>query len=367
MEKLKRYRKLLLTAIMLLFVLFAEGMVHLFASRLDSQQLASRWAKEDSYAQVSVFSTPEAKVEEGQMLPFSVQLKSTIEEAGVEADSENGRSYVLAYSGLGSLMLSGSKNSVTANAYGVSEDFFLFHPLELVSGSLAFSGEEQEADTIVLDENAAWQLFGAIDVAGMGVEIGQRTYIIGGVVKSENGLFAEQSGAQKVTVYVPFWVLKEQDEEATVDCIEVLVKNPVKKFGYDTVKNLVESTLNLNEGSYAIVENSTRYDIPNRFQTLKNFGVRSMKLDGMIYPYWENRAAAMDDVAALLLAIELLLLIYPACMAACLIHYCWKHKKAAGRWLWEHLIWLVRQAGSGLRSVHGISKSKKSMKSTKSR
>jgi hypothetical protein len=199
----------------------------------------------------------------------------------------------------------------------------------------------------------------------MYVEIGQSAYIIGGVVKSESGVFAEQAGAEKTSVYVPYWILKAQNEELTVDNLEVLIKNPVKKFGYDTVEQLIKTYLGLGEDSYVLVENSTRYSVNNRFNTLKNFGVRSMQLNGIVYPYWENRAAAMDDVAALILVLQILLLVYPVICAAQLIHYLWKQKDIAANWLKEHIIWLFGQIEPAFRYICRVSKSKKSMKSTK--
>jgi hypothetical protein len=364
MKKLKRYRKLLLTAVMLLAVLLAECLVQMFAAKIDSQQAAMRWDKNGSYAQVSAFLSPDCTVDETQMMPFSIQLNTAMEEAGAETENGSGRDLVYAYSAAGTLTLTGKRNSVTVNAYGVSDDFFVFHPLECVSGVLGFSGDEK-SDTVILDENTAWQLFGATDVAGMYVEIGQRAYLIGGVVKSETGIYAKAAGAQKTYVYVPYWILQEQDEELTVSTIEVLIKNPVNKFGYDTVEELLKSYLSLDEDSYTLVENSTRYSILNRLATLKNFGIRSMRLDGTVYPYWENRAAALDDVAALILVIEILLLVYPIICAAKLIHYLWKQKDTAVKWLVEHIIWLAGQIGPAFRYIGRVSNSKKSMKSAK--
>lgn len=373
MEKLKRCRRLLCIAVMLLLVLLLELVIRRMTGSLSSQQTASRWAEDGTYAQVSAFFKPETTVTETQMLPFSIQLKEALDEAGVEADSSNGRSYVCTYSTKGELGLTGNKNSITATAYGVSEDFFLFHPLKCVSGNTSFTGNEEEADTVILDENAAWQLFGATNVAGMCVEIGDTSYIIGGVVKSEKGLFTEKSGATEVTVYVPYRILAAQqgddDNALTVNNLEVLVKNPVKKFGCDTVENLLKTYLGMDEDDYVLVENSSRYGLLNRLNILKSFGTRSMNTDGIVYPYWENRARAYEDITGVLFVMEILLLVYPVICAALFIRFCWKKKGVAWNWLKEHAVWLFHQMKPALRSIKKASaaKSKKSMKIAKRR
>lgn len=373
MEKLKRCRRLLCIAVMLLLVLILELVIRGMTGSLSSQQTASRWSEDGTYAQVSAFFTPETNVTESQMLPFSIQLKEALDEAGVEADSANGRNYVCAYSTRSTITLTGNKNSITTTVYGVSDDFFLFHPLKCVSGNTSFAGSGEDANTVILDENAAWQLFGATDVAGMCVEIGDTSYIISGVVKSENGIYAEKSGATEVTVYVPYWILAAQqgdeDNTLTVSNLEVLAKNPVKKFGYDTVENLLKTYLGMEEGNYVLVENSSRYGLLSRLAILKNFGTRSMNTDGIVYPYWENRARAFEDITGVLFVAEILLLVYPVICAALFIRFCWKKKGVAWNWLKEHAIWLFHQIKPALRSIKKASspKSKKSMKIAKRR
>ena len=51
-----------------------------------------------------------------------------------------------------------------------------------------------------------------------------------------------------------------------------------------------------------------------------------LRTDRNGFPYWENRARAYEDLAALLLILELLCLVYPVIFAAGKIHWLWKHK-----------------------------------------
>ena len=93
--------------------------------------------------------------------------------------------YTDAYSGRTSLSVSGkSPGSVTVTAVGAGGNYFLFHPLTLLSGGY-ISDEDYMADRVVLDAQTAFNLFGSSDVAGMEVTINGRTFPIAGVVQSD--------------------------------------------------------------------------------------------------------------------------------------------------------------------------------------
>lgn len=88
---------------------------------------------------------------------------------------EGGSLYTDAYSGRTSLSVSGkSPGSVTVTAVGAGGNYFLFHPLTLLSGGY-ISDEDYMADRVVLDAQTAFNLFGSSDVAGMEVTINGRT------------------------------------------------------------------------------------------------------------------------------------------------------------------------------------------------
>ena len=251
----------------------------------------------------------------------------------------------------GELTLYSDRASITARAFGVGGDFFTFHPLKLLSGSY-FDGEDLNKDGVVIDENVAWQLFGSNNVAGMYVEINGVQYPVRGVVKSDKGYFSDAADEEAATVYVSYEILEGgsgsstggmdsaaastpaagttdskggsygQAAGTTLDSYELLIKNPVQKFGFNALKE----ALGLDESSYEIVENSSRFGLMNRFTVLRNFGIRSMNTKNIVFPYWENRARAYEDLAALLLILELLCLVYPVIFAAGKIHWLWKHK-----------------------------------------
>ena len=100
--------------------------------------------------------------------------------------------YADAYSAFDKLTVSSERTSTELEAIGVGGEFFLFHPLELKSGSY-FSEDDFMQDGVVLDETAAWKLFGGYDLTGLPVTIGSQSYVVLGVVSREDDRFTEKS------------------------------------------------------------------------------------------------------------------------------------------------------------------------------
>lgn len=277
---MKQYRKILTVTALLLCVLLLECVGNVLLGQLPTQQLADRWSKEEPYAQISCFFSENAGISKDMILPIEQQIRSALEEASVDADGENGRTWVDAYSTESELTIASDRTSMTARTYGVSQDFFLFHPLTLLSGNY-FGAADESNDGVILDENVAWQLFGSYNVAGMTVDIGNSTYVIRGVVRGDHGFFSDAAAEETPTVYVAYDILESQLAEGeilTLDSYELLIADPVSGFGMTTVKN----ALGLDEGNYDIVENSARNSLVSRLTTLKNFGVRSMNTKAII-------------------------------------------------------------------------------------
>ena len=66
------------------------------------------------------------------------------------------------------------------------------------------------------------------------------------------------------------------------------------------------------------MENSSRYSLGNLLTVMGDFGKRSMGINGIIYPYWENAVRLTEDYAALLLLLTLLFAALPAA-ALCVV------------------------------------------------
>lgn len=306
----------------LLFLLLLGWSDHL-ADAQDAQQMAWRWSENKDAAQVSCFFSPKAEVTEDTIKNFEYSLKNVLQEASITETSENpsARLWVDAYSADGKITLVNGKNTLDANAIGIGGDFFLFHPLKLITGSY-FSGNDLMQDYCIIDQDAAWQLFGSNDVVGMTVYIGNVPHIVTGVVQRPDSRMDKAAGLNSTVVYVSYETLSAYGTNNGINHYEIVMPNPVSGFACDKVKE----GIGVDEKNVEIVENTSRYSLVNRFKTIFKFGTRSMNGKAIIYPYWENLARGYEDIIALLTVFMLLLLLYPIVTALWIFIHWWRHK-----------------------------------------
>ncbi len=295
---------------------------HLCHSQL-SQQAAERWGNPKNTAQVSCFFSVDAGISEDSILEFEHSIDKALADASVVQESENvgARLWADAYSADGKITISTDKGSISADAVGIGGDFFLFHPERLLYGSY-FSGNDLMQDYCILDEDAAWQLFGSSDVAGMMVTIGGLPHIVAGVIHREDGRLAEAAGLDSTLVYVSYETLSEYGKSNGINHYEIVMPNPVSEFAYQYIKD----NLGSDEKNVEVVENTSRYGFLSRLKLLMQFGTRSMNGKAIIYPFWENIARGYEDVLAILTLFELLFLAYPVVLALVFFIIWWRHK-----------------------------------------
>ncbi len=307
------------------FIIFLVLMAvanHMAGSRQE-QQMAARWSEKEDVAQISCFFAPDAQVTEDTLKAFTYSLDSALQEASITLESENpsARLWVDAYSADGRITLSSDTGTLEADAIGIGGDFFLFHPLKLLSGSY-FSGNDLMQDYCVIDEDAAWQLFGSNDVAGMTVYIEKIPHIVTGVVERPAGRLEEAAGLDATVVYVSYQTLSELGVNNGINHYEIIMPNPVTHFALQKVKD----NIGVEEKRMEVIENTTRYSLLSRLQVIGEFGTRSMNGKAIIYPYWENVARGYEDIIAVLTIFMMLFLLYPLVLVlVCVIRW-WKHK-----------------------------------------
>lgn len=307
----KYYIRVAIALLMLIGGLAAACVGKNISGQLKEQQLANRWSDTDDFVQLSCFFPTGEGIDVSQIPMLDAMLAQAMQDAAVDTKEDAGRSLVTAYSTQTSLGISSDRGEATVRAYGVSKDYFLFHPLELLSGTY-FTSDDVNQDGVILDELVAWQLFGSYEVAGLFVEIDGQPYPVRGVVRSNHGAYSEAAGEETASIYVDYALLADPEYGSpAIDSLEVCIQNPVKSFGADTLKNTLLNSFGMSEEQYEIVDNTHRFSFVNNWKRLGEFGRRSMRISDIHYPAWENRARACEDVRTLLEVIRLLLWIYP--------------------------------------------------------
>lgn len=318
-----------------LVFLILWGVTGYLANALSDQNMAERWSEDGGVAQVSCFFSKDANVTEDTLQEFEHNLDSYLLESSITVESENpgARLWTSAYSAEGKITLSTDYGSMEADALGIGGDFFLFHPYKLLYGAY-FSGNDVNQDYCVIDEDAAWQLFGSNDVAGMMVTIGGRPHIVTGVIERQEGRLWEAAGLDTTRVYVSLSTLQDYGTCHGVNHYEIMMPNPVKEFAF----NYVQEKLGANERETEVLENTSRFSLLNRLKVIKAFGTRSMNGKSIIYPYWENVARGYEDIIGLLTVFMLVAVSYPAVLGVIWFILWWKQKGWTIKGVWIKML-----------------------------
>lgn len=289
----------------------------------EAQMMAERWSEKKDVAQISCFFSVNTQISEDRIREFEHSIDAALADASVIQESENpsARLWADAYSAGGKITVTSDKSTLQADAIGIGGDFFLFHPMKMLSGSW-FSGNDLMQDYCILDQDAAWQLFGSNDVAGMTVYIGGIPHIVTGVIQRQEGRLTKAAGLDSTLVYVSYKTLSELGNCNGINHYEIVMPNPVTGFAY----NYVNENLGDSGEETEVVENTSRYSFLSRLKLIPQFGTRSMNGKAIIYPYWENVARGYEDIVALITLFELLFLLYAVALAVIFFVIWWRHK-----------------------------------------
>jgi len=329
-------KRLLWISVASSFVVFLImlGLSNYLAGKQDSQNMAERWSEEKDVAQISCFFSPNAAISEDTIEGFRRSLDVSLQEASIyrETENEDARMWADAYSADGQISLSSDRATIQADAIGIGGDFFLFHPLKLLEGAY-FSGNDVNQDYCVIDEDAAWQLFGSNDVEGQIVYIAEIPHIISGVVERPRGRLEDAAGLTDTLVYVSYQTLNTLGMHSGINHYEIVMPDPVKNYAYQ----LVAGQLGSNEKEVEVIENTSRYSLLNRVKLLTKFGTRSMNGKAIIYPYWENIARGYEDIIGLITLGAMLFLIYPVAVILVTVILWWRHREWTWKDVWHSL------------------------------
>lgn len=301
----KQWFFLALNSLLVLACIGSLAGLHFVSGALVSLTAAERFrgGSETRFAQLACFLPEGQGKSEEDIRAFRQALDGKLVEQSLEAP-ENGSLYLDAYCGTGTVTISGNGNASLA-AIGVGGDFFYFHPLLLRSGSYIKDGDLMD-DLVVLDEETAWRLYGSADLAGMPVTINGKQFIISGVISREDDFATQKAYHSDGGIFLSYSALTGLQEDTDITCYELVMPDPIS--GY--AKSVVTETFSIGDGD--IVENSGRYTLGHLWEVIKSFGDRSMRTNGVMYPYWENAARLTEDYAALLTVLTVLFALCPA-------------------------------------------------------
>jgi len=305
---------------------------------------AERWSgdSEQEFAQFTCLFTRDELKDLESVYALRQKYSDKFVEANLEANP-GGSLFCDAWSTTGSVKISSEHGTATTAVVAVGGSFFDFHPMVLRSGSY-LRQEDLMKDRVVLDEILAWMLFGSTNVSGMQVEIGERPYLISGVVRREGDTATQKFAEDGPMLYIPFESWLNIESEAGIDCYEVVLPEPVDGFG----QTLLEE--NYAVGGGVLQRNTDRFTLSASTQLMQNFGTRGARTSAAIFPYWENAARYVEDWCALLAFIAMILLIIPGICALIALVWGWI---LARKQLKKRMPGIISKIGDGLYALSG--------------
>ena len=273
-------------------------------AELIPQSAAERWETEDKpYAMASVFLPEDQAIPSDFVGQFRLSMENVLLAGGVGSETHP---WYYAFSRTEDATLSSETASAQVELSVVTGDYFRVHSLPLRYGWYP-SEDHVMLDRIVLDRQAAWELFYSDHVVGLFVQLNGHYYEVAAVVDIEEGkynaLVSQGTGRA--------WVLQGApgvDAEKGYTSVEAVLPQPVKNFASTALRSALGNSIT---EQTPIIDNSGRFSLENRIAALKNISTRGIMTEAIQYPYWENAARLTENHLALMLIPELLLLLYP--------------------------------------------------------
>lgn len=282
MRKIVLIISLAVTLLAVLCGLVLFGIRECIPRELYEYKSADEWGADD-YTHIVAFINSDENFDYGS----TVMAESAILDA-YKVDTVDASSALFAASAEVSVNLVNGRRSSNAAATVYSGDYFAFYKPKLKEGAYP-EDTGVRTDAILIDELAAWQLFGTNDnVVGMSVEYSGYDYVVCGVAKKPEGIYLDVYG-DAPRVYMSANSIAFRNRSISFIEFDAMLPNPITGFAENTVSKCVGAV-------ETVVNNDTRF----RGAELKKFksGINEMIVEsnGLEYPFTEK--------AALLLAIK---------------------------------------------------------------
>ena len=258
-------------------------------SKAYDQLIANRWADDSiPYHQITAFSNAMSKEE---IANLRNQIAIGLNAASYTEDSVSGRLWADSYASFETDTVSrrdqvNVKSLSNVEIVGAGGDFFLFHPLTLISGCY-FSQDDVMHDRVLLDKELAWHLFGAYDVAGKQIQIQNQSFTVAGVYDAGEDEDLSYAKSGHSYLYMDDVAFQKLYPDTPVRCYEVVLPNAVKNFARNLVKDHVSEEM-------VVIDNSERFSVLRLLKKYKSLKKSLMHTDTVSYPYWEIFAVAIE-------------------------------------------------------------------------
>lgn len=281
-EKLKRITFAVTGGVFLLClaaVLILAARTAGIAAALPAENAARRFGGE--CAQTSVFFPGDASFGITSIPSLERQIDEAMTEASLTAPA-GARLWLHAYSGETEAAVTTDRGTVRAAATVCGGDYFMIHSPVFLSGA-ALTETAAGDGAAVLDERAAFALFGATDVAGSVVFIDGQPYTVAGVTAVPESRFFDGYGKTPRIFVLYSSALGRSVQQITA--WSAVLPEPIEGFAAGLTKDLF--------GGYetaVTVENSARFTPESLWELSRTRETLAVRTEAIAFPYWENEA-----------------------------------------------------------------------------
>ncbi|MBQ4136592.1 MAG: ABC transporter permease [Clostridia bacterium] len=194
------------------------------------------WKLSDS-THLAAYMTEEAAFDINKYQKLKVDIADKYKIESIETDNAL---YSLSRENVLTLESADNRRSASVNATEYVGDYFVFHPIELVEGAYP-DRNSVLTDAIVIDELAAWQLFGTQkNIVGLELKLGNDIYIVCGVSKIPDGVYSKVYG-EKPRVYINAESagLRAGALQRYFNTFEAMVPDPITNFAQNIISELL--------------------------------------------------------------------------------------------------------------------------------
>lgn len=295
-------------AVLVVFLAFA-GICEMISRGMtaDIRELdaGARWTSDGSpYATIALYTDTATAFDRSTVEKYAYAITNALLTASIDSP-EGGSIWTYSYYGEQSTSVTGPKGSSAAEMQFVGGSYFTFHPLHFLYGA-PFSYDSTLPDGVVIDEDLAWRVFGAIDVIGMELTWNGRSFTVCGIVQKERDTEAyKKAYGSTGRIYMSYYGYEMAGGDTqSITAFEATIPNAVKSFAI----NLFKGAVTVNEDTMVVYENSDRYSFANRFKRIKTLPYQGMRTERIIYPYYENELCVLDFETGIWMVVEVVML-----------------------------------------------------------
>ncbi len=282
-------RRRILLAALLLLTGSMIWQISATANAQTQQQAAKRWqgTTDQPYCYGSVFwNSGELTAAEAATLAAS--LEQTIPSGAERAP------ILTAYGGTEAGRAVYANRSVEAELWYVSEDFFLLHPYAMIEGGV----HQLSMPLAVLNEAAAWQLFGSVYGCGETIMIDGAGYRVAAILQEPRDAAAAVAYGSTPRIFLPL------TERTEITFFEAVLPEYYAGYAAQTLSDLT---------GRPVMENTRRFCLPRLWEQAKRFLLAPPEAVPQLPP-WEQAAILTQRRLCVLW-----LLLFPA--AALLLYF----------------------------------------------